>query len=122
MRETCFKLFTHKEITTIECDKYFKTLFCCRNAGEIKERIEEIDSMMNTDDSFQCLDIVEQQPRKHEEPERHLATLNDKINDLDEASKRLKDTHPKHAQKICHHLKETFESWKTLNEKVSCEL
>ena len=119
MRETCFKLFTHKEITTIECDKYFKTLFCCRNAGEIKERIDEIDSMMNTDDSCQCL---EQLQRKHEELERHLAALNDKINDLDETANRLKETHPKDAQNICYHLKEIFESWKTLNQKVSWEL
>jgi len=89
-----------------------------RDADETKDWIEEKENALNNTDLGHDLATVQRLQRKHEGLERDLAAIGEKVQDLDETSRRLMQTHPDQAQSIYEHQQEINERWNALTKKA----
>lgn len=93
-------------------------LFVNRDVDETKDWIDEKDDALNSDNFGHDLASVQALQRKHDAIERDLSALGEKVRDLDEAAKRLMQTHPDQAEQIYEHQRDINEQWNTLTQKV----
>lgn len=87
-----------------------------RDADETKDWIEEKEAALNNTDLGHDLATVQRLQRKHEGLERDLAAIGEKVRELDDTSKRLRQTHPDQAQSILEHQQEINERWNALTK------